>query len=458
MTIVKPSIPGGMRDFSPSEVANRNFIFQTIRSVFERCGYQPIETPALENMETLTGKYGGEGEKLLYKIRGGRDPQDSDDAMEKKGLRYDLTVPFARYVVQHRHEIHFPFKRYQIQPVWRADRPQKSRYREFWQCDADVIGSVSLLNEVELILMIDEVFEKLNIPVFIKINHRTILKGIVEYWGVKDKFNDFVIELDKKDKIGYEGVIKNLEEKSITPITPIKMITQIKTKTQMLGEFFEDISGSLQKVKETFEKSEKNISQDGFAGIMDLQYIFETLKQLNPSAGGKIQFDASLARGLEYYTGTVIEVIPSGGVTKSSICAGGRYDDLTSVFGLPGISGVGISFGADRIYDVMEEKNLFPTAAVEKCVHILFVNFGEQEALYCLKVITEIRNAGIAAELYPDAVKIKKQMEYADKRKIRYVGIVGEEELKQGKVKLKDMNSGEQQDVVVRELIERIKE
>ena len=434
---MKPSIPKGTRDFSPAEMQRRNFIFDTIRGVFVRYGFQQIETPAMENLSVLEGKYGEEGDKLLFRIlNSGIDFDEFKVESSKmkrsditeKGLRYDLTVPFARYVVQHQNEITFPFKRFQIQPVWRADRPQRGRYREFYQCDADVIGSDSLLNEVELIQIIDEVFSHLKIPVTIKLNNRKILQGFADVTGESNKIIDLTIAIDKLDKIGIEKVKEELSEKGFSE-NAIVWIEQVLIK-----------KGNTKEILVVLENY-FHASETGKKGISEIENIFSTISNFKLQTSN-LEIDISLARGLNYYTGAILEV-KANDVQIGSICGGGRYDDLTGIFGLPNVSGVGISFGADRIYDVMNEKNLFPDFSSES-TQILFVNFGEKEEMFCLKLLAEVRKAGINAELYPDRVKMKKQMSYADDRKIPFVAFVGEEEMKTGKVKLKDMSKGEE--------------
>lgn len=451
LIIMKPTIPKGTRDFSPQEMVKRNYIFDMIRKVYQSYGYQPIETPAMENSETLMGKYGEEGDRLIFRILNSGDfmnavpPGIADSKrmakdISEKALRYDLTVPFARYVVQHRNDITFPFKRYQIQPVWRADRPQKGRYREFYQCDADVIGSDSLLNEVELIQIIDEVFTKLGVPVIIKINNRKILQGIAEYIGAPDKMIEIATAIDKLDKIGWEGVEKELEGSGFIKEQINSLKTIIKNGKKLNGFKIDNA------------KCHK--------GITELDCILKNSDYLGTGVRHKIQFDPSLARGLNYYTGTIIEVKVNNLIRNSqftnSICGGGRYDDLTGIFGLPDVSGVGISFGADRIYDVMEELTLFPKD-VASSTKVLLTNFGDKEAQYCLKVLRELHTAGISAELYPDAKKLNKQFEYADKRSIPYVVSIGQSEMEKGIVKVKDMISGEQKEISLPDLIASIK-
>lgn len=437
----KPSIPKGTRDFSPAEMVRRNYIFDIIKEVFQRYGYLPIETPAMENLTTLLGKCGEEGDKLLFKILNSGDylknisnsvlqnqnTKKITPLISEKGLRFDLTVPFARYVVQHRNDITFPFKRYQIQPVWRADRPQKGRYREFYQCDVDVIGSNSLLNEVELVQIIDDVFDKLKISSIVKINNRKILIGIAEIIGEGDKIVDITVAIDKLYKIGIEQVNEELVLKGVSK----KAIEQLQPIINLKG-----------KLKEKFPKLKEILknSKIGMEGIEETIQVMKHLKDLNIKA--KFQLDLTLARGLDYYTGIIIEVIAKD-VPIGSICGGGRYDDLTGIFGLPGISGVGISFGADRIYDVMKELDLFPEES-RTTTQIMFVNFGKEEEKYCLSLLSEIRKAGINAEIYPEPVKIKKQMSYANNKKIPYVVLVGENEMKDEILTVKNMNTGEQ--------------
>ncbi|MFL5764022.1 MAG: histidine--tRNA ligase [Bacteroidia bacterium] len=449
----KPSIPKGTRDFSPVEMVRRNYIFDTIRSVFQRYGYLPIETPAMENLSTLMGKYGEEGDKLIFKILNSGDFKEGVDMnleskqlvnrISEKALKYDLTVPFARYVVQHQNEITFPFKRYQIQPVWRADRPQKGRYREFYQCDADVIGSNSLINEVELVQMIDDVFTTLKVPVLIKINNRKILSGIAEMIGEKEKIVTITVAIDKLDKIGIDGVKKELEENGV-PHHAIK-------KLEPLIEFKGNTTDKLNFLKGLLAESEI-----GLKGIREVEYIFETVKSCKLSTAD-CELDITLARGLNYYTGAIFEVKANSGTLTSSICGGGRYDDLTGIFGLPNMSGVGISFGADRIYDVLNELNLYPES-VAASTKLLFVTFGEAEQNYCLPLLAKVRKAGINSEIYPDAsAKMKKQMGYADDKKIPFVVIVGGDEMASGELTLKDMQSGEQVKLNMDDIISRLK-
>jgi len=449
----KPSIPKGTRDFGPLEMSRRNYIFNTIRSVFEKYGYQPIETPAMENLSTLLGKYGEEGDKLLFKILNSgdylakanpewiekRDSLRLSTGISEKGLRYDLTVPFARFVVQHRNDITFPFKRYQMQPVWRADKPQKGRYREFYQCDVDVIGSNALLNEVDLIRMIDEVFQRLNIRVVIKLNNRKLLSGIAQTIDAPEKLTDITTAMDKLDKIGVEKVYeellgKGLSQDAIDHLEPVLNLSGSNTsKLNCLRELIGNTA-------------------DGSKGLLELSTILDYLKAFDLKA--EIEIDQSLARGLNYYTGAIIEV-KAADVRIGSICGGGRYDNLTGIFGLPDVSGVGVSFGADRIYDVLTELNLFPKDAVS-LTKVLLVNFGEKEEVFSLGVLEKLQRADIAAELYPEPAKMKKQMKYANQKQIPFVLLVGEEEMNTGKLALKNMVSGEQKkldiDAVVKEL------
>ena len=449
----KPSIPKGTRDFSPVEMAKRNYIFNTIREVFYRYGFQQIETPSMENLSTLMGKYGEEGDKLLFKIQNSGDyfsgltdeellSRNAAKLASKfceKGLRYDLTVPFARYVVMHRDEITFPFKRFQIQPVWRADRPQKGRYREFYQCDADVVGSNSLLNEVELVQMIDAVFQKFGIRVSIKINNRKILTGIAEIIGEADKIVDITVAIDKLDKIGLDNVNAELASKGI----PQEAIDKLQPIILLSGSNEEKIA------------TLKNVlaaSETGLKGVEESEFILKTIAGLGIQS--EVELDLTLARGLNYYTGAIFEV-KALDVQIGSISGGGRYDNLTGVFGMEGMSGVGISFGADRIYDVLNQLDLYPKKAVNG-TQLLFVNFGEAEAAYVLPVLAQVRAAGIRAEIYPDAAKMKKQMSYANAKMVPFVAIVGENEMKEGKVMLKNMTSGEQSLVTPEELVAAI--
>ena len=440
----KPSIPKGTRDFSPSEVAKRQYIISIIKSNFEKFGYQPIETPSFENSETLMGKYGEEGDRLIFKILNSGDYLAKADAtllqnresnkltssISEKALRYDLTVPFARYVVQHQSEIEFPFKRYQIQPVWRADRPQKGRFREFFQCDADVVGSKSLWQEVELVQLYDAVFTELGLEgVTIKINNRKILSGIAEVIGAKDKLIDFTVALDKLDKIGEDGVKKEMIEKGISE--------SAIAKVQPLFNFTGTISEKIAKLSDLLSESD-----EGMKGVAELQFICDNVINLGLNKS-ILDLDVTLARGLNYYTGAIFEVAPPKQVLMGSVGGGGRYDDLTGIFGLPNVSGVGISFGLDRIYLVVEELKLFPET-VTSTSKALFINYGEKEAFYSMQAITKLRNFGIKVELYPDTSKVGKQFQHADKRGILFAVIVGETEMNEGKFALKNLISGEQ--------------
>ena len=450
----KPGIPKGTRDFSPVEMAKRNYIFNTIREVFYLYGFQQIETPSMENLSTLMGKYGDEGDKLLFKIQNSGDYFSGFTDEEllsrnaaklaskfcEKGLRYDLTVPFARYVVMHRDEITFPFKRFQIQPVWRADRPQKGRYREFYQCDADVVGSNSLLNEVELVQMIDTVFRKFGIRVSIKINNRKILSGIAEIIGEADKIVDITVAIDKLDKIGLDNVNAELASKGI----PQEAIDKLQPIILL--------SGTNEEKLETL-KTVLAASETGLKGVEESEFILKTIAGLGIQSD--VELDLTLARGLNYYTGAIFEV-KALDVQIGSISGGGRYDNLTGVFGMEGVSGVGISFGADRIYDVLNQLDLYPKDAVDG-TQLLFVNFGEAEAAYVLPVLAKVRAAGIRAEIYPDSAKMKKQMGYANNKAIPFVAIVGENEMNEGKLTLKNMTTGEQSSVTPDELIDAIK-
>ncbi|MDR1347080.1 MAG: histidine--tRNA ligase [Prevotellaceae bacterium] len=447
----KPSIPKGTRDFSPDEMSKRNYIFDIIRDVFHIYGFKQIETPAMENLNTLLGKYGDEGDKLLFKILNSGDfisVVSVDELLQKnsikltgkiseKGLRYDLTVPFARFVVQNRDKITFPFKRFQIQPVWRADRPQKGRYREFYQCDADMIGSDSLINEFELLQIIDDVFERLKINVAIKLNNRKILSGIAEFIGEPQRITDITVAIDKFDKIGLENVKKELEEKNISP----EAISRLQPVLQLKGTNVEKLS----KLKNIL-----SCSETGLKGIDEIETIFEYIK--NVPVKSVIELDLTLARGLNYYTGAIIEV-KALDAEMGSITGGGRYDNLTGVFGMEGISGVGISFGADRIYDVLNQLDLFPENSTGK-TQLLFAAFGKNELNYCLPVLQKLREAGISAEIYPEQAKLKKQLSYADANKINLVAIVGENEMKNSSVSLKNMITGEQNEVKTSDLTE----
>ncbi len=451
----KPSIPKGTRDFSPAEMSKRNFIFSTIQEVFKLYGFQAIETPAMENLSTLLGKYGEEGDKLLFKVLNSGDylkKTSENDLSQKdlntlalkiceKGLRYDLTVPFARYVVQHQNDISFPFKRYQIQPVWRADRPQKGRYREFFQCDVDVVGSNSLVNELELIQIIDAVFNKLNINVTIKLNNRKILAGIAEYIEQPQLLTDITVAIDKIDKIGIENVNKELENKGIS--------SESITKLQPILELSGDNNVKINTLKKLLKGSEI-----GTKGIEEIEQIFNLLSFI--SINTEIELDLTLARGLNYYTGAIFEV-KANDVSIGSICGGGRYDNLTGIFGLKDVSGVGISFGADRIYDVMNQLDLYPQEAVES-TKVLIVNFGEKEQSYCLSVIQELRESGISAELFPEPAKLKKQMTYANNKNIPWVIMAGEDEINNNTLTLKEMSSGNQFKLSSKEIIQKLKE
>jgi histidyl-tRNA synthetase len=445
----KPSIPKGTRDFTPEEMVRRHYIFDTIRSVFTRFGYLPIETPAMENLSSLLGKYGEEGDKLLFRILNSGDflaglpPIDQTTAgfrewlphVAEKGLRYDLTVPFARFVVQHQHELTFPFRRYQIQPVWRADRPQKGRYREFFQCDADVIGSRSLLNETELLQIIGMVFAHLGLRVEVRLNNRKLLAGIAEIIGHPDRLTDITVAIDKLDKSTPEKVAEELIQRGI----PAADVEKLQPILMLEG----DTRAKLETLSTLLATSET-----GMKGIEELTTLFDYLDEAGLPCPALL--DIKLARGLNYYTGTIVEV-KALDAAMGSICGGGRYDDLTGIFGLPGMSGVGISFGADRIYDVMMELNLFPPA-IHSSTRVLFANFGREEERFCLHLATQLRQAGIAAEIYPDAAKIKKQMEYADRREIPYVVLIGQDEMTSGQLTLKNMKTGEQTRVSAGEL------
>lgn len=445
----KPSIPKGTRDFSSSEMARRNYIFDTIRSVFRLYGFNPIETPSMENLSTLMGKYGEEGDKLLFKIlnsgdyllKANKEAIEAGDSVKatpsiaEKGLRYDLTVPFARYVVQHRGELQMPFKRYQIQPVWRADRPQKGRYREFYQCDADVVGTDSLVNEIELLQLIDEVFSRLNIRITIKLNNRKVLAGIAEHIGAPDKMVDITVAIDKIDKIGIDNVNAELSERGLSDeaIAALRPILEI--------------DGTIDERLASLETLLAN-STEGSLGVKELKEVIDGTKSLGLKA--ELDLDVSLARGLNYYTGTIIEV-KAHDVAIGSITGGGRYDNLTGVFGMPGLSGVGISFGADRIYDVLNALDLYPDNTLHT-TRVMFANLGTTEAAASMKLAKELRSAGIAVEVYPDSTKLKKQLSWADSHNIPYVAIIGDSELTDGVVTLKNMVNGEQQTVPQNEL------
>ena len=460
---MKPSIPKGTRDFGPIEMAKRNYIFNTIREVYALYGFQQIETPAMETLQTLMGKYGEEGDKLLFKILNSGDflsklseedlrvhpcpsvPNNNPAALAakicEKGLRYDLTVPFARYVVMHREELQLPFKRYQIQPVWRADRPQKGRYREFYQCDADVVGSDSLLNEVELMKIVDTVFSRFGIRVQIKINNRKILTGIAEVIGAADKIVDITVAIDKLDKIGIDNVNQELREDGLTDEQIAKLQPIIM------------LSGTNEEKLQTISTVLKD-SEIGMRGVEEIRTILAPLTSNGSALKNEIQLDLTLARGLNYYTGAIFEV-KALDVQIGSITGGGRYDNLTGIFGMPGLSGVGISFGADRIYDVLNQLDLYPKDSVTT-TQVLFINFGERETAYCLPIIDKVRANGIRAEIYPDAVKMKKQMSYANAKLIPYVVLAGENEINAGKVTLKNMENGEQQLLSPDELVEKM--
>ena len=450
----KPSIPKGTRDFSPMEMAKRNYIFDTIRSVYQLYGFQQIETPAMETLGTLMGKYGEEGDKLLFKVLNSGDflNKVSDEELQErnalhlaaklceKGLRYDLTVPFARYVVMHRDELQLPFKRYQMQPVWRADRPQKGRYREFWQFDGDIVGSDSLLNEVELMQIVDTVFSRFGVRVQIKINNRKILTGIAEVIGAADKIVDITVAIDKLDKIGLDNVNQELREDGLSEgqIAKLQPIISLEgTNDEKLNTIAEVLASS----------------ETGLKGVEESRYILDTLKKTGLK--NEIQLDLTLARGLNYYTGAIFEV-KALDVQIGSITGGGRYDNLTGIFGMPGISGVGISFGVDRIFDVLNALEAYPQDAVVG-TQLLFINFGEQETAYCLPAVAKAREAGIRTEIYPDSSKMKKQMSYANAKQIPFVALAGENEMAEGKFTLKNMLTGEQQLVAIEELIEKVK-
>ena len=450
----KPSIPKGTRDFSPEEMAKRNYIFNTIREVYHLYGFQQIETPAMENLSTLMGKYGEEGDKLLFKILNSGDcfaGITDEELLERnavkfgvkaceKGLRYDLTVPFARFVVQHRNEISFPFKRYQIQPVWRADRPQKGRYREFYQCDGDVAGSDSLVNEVELVQIMDEVFRRFGIRVCIKMNNRKILSGIAEIIGEADKIVDITVAIDKLDKIGLDNVNEELRNKELSE----EAIRRLQPIIMLNGTNEDKVS----KLRDILANSEI-----GLKGVDELAFILDRLK--HTSLHAELELDLTLARGLNYYTGAIFEV-KALDVQIGSITGGGRYDNLTGVFGMEGVSGVGISFGADRIFDVLNQLDLYPADSLQT-TQLLFVNFGEKEEAYLFPLVAKVRAAGIRTELYPESAKMKKQMGYADTKKIPFVAIIGETEMAENKINLKNMITGEQTLVTIDELISQFK-
>ena len=450
----KPSIPKGTRDFGPEEMAKRNYIFNTIREVYALYGFQQIETPAMETLHTLMGKYGDEGDKLLFKVLNSgdyfkgitdeelteRDTLHLQTKLCEKGLRYDLTVPFARYVVMHREELQLPFKRYQIQPVWRADRPQKGRYREFYQCDADVVGSDSLLNEVELMQIVDTVFSRFSVCVCIKINNRKILSGIAEVIGEADKIVDITVAIDKLEKIGIDNVNEELRKDGISE----EAINKLQPIISLSGTNDEKLNVIRDVLKD---------SETGLKGVEETQFILDTLKATG--LNNKIELDLTLARGLNYYTGAIFEV-KALDTPMGSITGGGRYDNLTGIFGMPGLSGVGISFGADRIYDVLNALNLYPEEAVS-ATQLLFINFGEKETAYCLPIAKAAREAGVRTEVYPDCAKMKKQMNYANAKHVAFVALAGENEIAQGKITLKNMLTGEQKLITPRELLNELK-
>lgn len=460
----KPSIPQGTRDFSPTEVRKRQYIFNTLRTIFENYGFQPLETPAMENLVTLTGKYGEEGDRLIFKIlnNGLHEKKEDDKAklnaewakvvekpysspvVTERALRYDLTIPFARYVVMHQHELAFPFRRYQMQPVWRADRPQKGRYREFWQCDADVVGSTSLINEAELLCIYQSAFHQLGLPqVGVKINSRKLLAGLAEICGTPEMMMEITIALDKLDKIGWDGVTKELQQRGISDVG----IQQIEKVINVTGTNEEKLA-ALEVIMQH--------SETGMQGIAELKQTLAYHKELKSKDwDSTIEVDISLARGLNYYTGVIVEVVCRA-VQMGSIGGGGRYDDLTGLFGLKNLSGVGVSFGIDRIYDVMDELGVFPKDMTSGS-KVLLVNFGGDNETYALGILQQIRNAGVAAEMYPDAVKFDKQMKYANKREMQFVIIAGDEEREKGMVSLKNYVTGEQQMISVTECIEKIK-
>ena len=452
--MAKPSIPKGTRDFSPLEMAKRNYIFDTIKQVYQLYGFQQIETPAMETLGTLMGKYGEEGDTLLFKVLNSGDclAKVTDEELKErnalhlaakmceKGLRYDLTVPFARYVVMHREELQLPFKRYQMQPVWRADRPQKGRYREFWQFDGDIVGSDSLLNEVELMQIVDTVFSRFGVHVQIKINNRKILTGIAEVIGAADKIVDITVAIDKLDKIGLDNVNQELREDGLSE----EQIAKLQPIISLEGSNDE----KLDTIAEVLTSSEI-----GLKGVEESRYILDTLK--NTGLKNEIQLDLTLARGLNYYTGAIFEV-KALDVQIGSITGGGRYDNLTGIFGMPGISGVGISFGVDRIFDVLNALDCYPSDAVNG-TQLLFINFGEKETAYCLPAVAKAREAGIRTEIFPDSTKMKKQMSYANAKQIPFVALAGENEMAEGKFTLKNMLAGEQQLLAIEELIEKVK-
>ncbi len=451
----KPSIPKGTRDFLPAEVAKRNYIYNTIRKSFEIYGFSPIETPSFELSSTLLGKYGEEGDRLIFKIlNSGEKVKKADlkaledgnlarfsNSLSEKALRYDLTVPFARFVVQHQNDISFPFKRYQIQPVWRADRPQHGRYQEFYQCDADVVGSDSLLYEVDFVLLFDEVLSNLLLPDFtIKINNRKILSGIAEVCGEEEKIITITVAIDKLDKIGVDGVVKELLEKGVAE----KAIEKIKPLFEISG----NTESRLKQMSQFLSDSEV-----GMEGIKELEFVLDKVNKMGLRTA-KLEFDVTLARGLNYYTGAIFEV-KANGVKMGSICGGGRYDDLTGIFGMKDMSGVGISFGADRIYDVLTELNLFPPT-VDNALELLFINFGEEEQNHCLNLLKEVRSKGISAEIYPVSAKMKKQMKYANDRGVKNIALVGKNEMDEGLIQLKNMETGVQEGLTLEQVIEKL--
>lgn len=459
---MKPSIPKGTRDFGPAEMQKRQYIFNIVKTNFQLFGYAPIETPTMENITTLTGKYGDEGDQLIFKVLNSRLNESkkkeelkkefelslerslNSELLTEKALRYDLTVPFARYVVMNHHNLTYPFKRYQIQPVWRADKPQKGRYREFYQCDADVIGSNSLVNELELISMMDKSFAELNIPVMIKFNNRKVLSGIAEILNASDKIIDITVAIDKLDKIGKDGVIKELQSKDISDAA----IKQLEPLIDLAGSNTQKVE-----VLKTFLQT----SDIGKKGIEEIEFLLNNISTVNIKHV-TIELDITLARGLNYYTGTIFEAKAKAGTFTPSILGGGRYDDLTGIFGLKGLSGVGISFGIDRIYDVMEELNLFPeTVNKVSTTKVLFTNFGETEQMHCMGLAAKLRDAGINTEVYPDAAKMKKQFEYADKKQIPYVAVIGTTEITNNTIMLKNMSTGNQEEVSIEKLIELVK-
>ena len=453
--MAKPSIPKGTRDFSPMEMSKRNYIFDTIKQVYQLYGFQQIETPAMETLGTLMGKYGEEGDKLLFKVLNSGDclAKVTDEELKErnalhlaakmceKGLRYDLTVPFARYVVMHREELQLPFKRYQMQPVWRADRPQKGRYREFWQFDGDIVGSDSLLNEVELMQIVDTVFSRFGVRVQIKINNRKILTGIAEVIGAADKIVDITVAIDKLDKIGLDNVNQELRDDGLSE----EQIAKLQPIISLEGSNDEKLDTIAEVLKD---------SEVGLKGVEEIRFILSTLKTLS-NLKNEIQLDLTLARGLNYYTGAIFEV-KALDVQIGSITGGGRYDNLTGIFGMPGISGVGISFGVDRIFDVLNALDCYPSDAVNG-TQLLFINFGEKETAYCLPAVAKAREAGIRTEIFPDSTKMKKQMSYANAKQIPFVALAGENEMAEGKFTLKNMLTGEQKLVVIEELIEKVK-